>query len=158
MPLQIGYIDSDGHPKVRIRVNGTNPDASASLEAMIDTGFTGFLMLPISVALPLGLVLMGTGDYTLADGSGISNYLAKGTVTIGESLGVVDVRKQHASEAVEGIIILCGESALVGMEFLRSLKKLLLVGAVVLLMDESDLSGALDQALPFNPKPQEKSN
>lgn len=81
MSIQVGYIDNDGHPKLRIQVEGTNPGVSTNIEAMIDTGFTGFLMLPISLALPLGLVLMGTGDYSLAGGTLITNFLAKGKVT-----------------------------------------------------------------------------
>src|ERR1039458_4418194 len=59
-------LDDNGHPRLTIRVSGTNPTASAVVEALIDTGFTGFLMLPIAQALPLGLALYGTGNYTLA--------------------------------------------------------------------------------------------
>src|ERR1035438_4514014 len=77
MSIQIGYLDDNGHPRITIRVSGTHPTASAVVEAMIDTGFTGFLMLPIAQALPLGLALYGTGNYTLADGSSVTNFLAQ---------------------------------------------------------------------------------
>lgn len=128
MSLQVGYIDKDGHPKLKIKVEGTNPGVAAEIEAMIDTGFTGFLMLPIALALPLGLVLMGTGDYCLADGSLITNFLAKGKVTVGATVG----------EQVEGIIVLAGDDPLVGME--SSLDKLLLVGKVVVLVDNAEFN------------------
>lgn len=82
MPLQLGYLDCNGHPRLKIKVSGTNPNIVAEIDAMIDTGFTGFLMLPLAQALPLGLVLYGTGDYTIADGSTVTNFLGKGTVTI----------------------------------------------------------------------------
>src|ERR1039458_1600308 len=82
MSIQIGYLDSNGHPRLTVRVSGTHPTAHAVIEAMVDTGFTGFLMLPIAQALPLGLALYGTGNYTLADGSSVTNFLAQGPVTV----------------------------------------------------------------------------
>ena len=82
MPLQTGYLDSEGHPRLRIRVSGTSPNAFVDVDALIDTGFTGFLMLPIVQALPLGLVLTGTGYYTLANGETVTNFLAQGTIAI----------------------------------------------------------------------------
>ena len=42
------------------------------VEAVIDTGFTGFVTLPPSIVAELGLVFMGTGEPTLADGSEVS--------------------------------------------------------------------------------------
>jgi len=97
---------------------------------MIDTGFTGFLMLPLAQALPLGLALCGTGDYTLADGSTVTNFLARGTVTIPNATD---------PESAEGVIVLAGDSPLLGMEFIRSLNKLLVVGRFVVLIDEASL-------------------
>ena len=136
MPTQVGWIDDNGHPKLKIRVNGTHPTAEAFVDALIDTGFTGFLMLPISVALPLGLPLYGTGDFVLADGQTVTHYIAEGSVTIAPpSEGMVD---ELVPETCRGSILLGGDTALLGMEFLRSLNKLLLVGAVVLLMDHAE--------------------
>ena len=42
------------------------------VEAVIDTGFTGFVTLPPSLVAELGLVFMGTSEATLADGSEVS--------------------------------------------------------------------------------------
>ena len=86
MPIQLGFFDSAGHPRLRIRVRGTNPNQFTDEEALLDTGFTGFLMLPIAKALPLGLVLVSTGNYTIANGSSITSFVAKGTVTVGAPL------------------------------------------------------------------------
>lgn len=137
MSLQVGYIDSNGHPRIKIVVSGTNSGAVADVDAMIDTGFTGFLMLPVAQALPLGLVLYGTGNYTLADGSEVTNFLAKGTVTVTPPDGMPPPPPPFAlqSETVEGIIVLAGDSVLVGMEFIRNLEKVLVVGPLVLLLD-----------------------
>lgn len=148
MSLQIGYIDNDGHPKVRLKVGGTNAGAEIEIDALVDTGFTGFLMLPIALALPLGLVLIGTGDYMLADGSLITNFLARGQVTIGPSVArhpnmpISITGEVIEDETVEGIIVLAGDDPLIGMEFMRSLDKSLLIGKVVMLVDHpSDTAG-----------------
>ena len=109
-------------------VRGTSPNSVCRCHALIDTGFTGFLMLPVAKALPLGLTLCGTGDYTLADGKPATNFLARGTVTIPHA--------EHP-ESAEGAIVLAGKHPLLGMEFLRALNKLLVIGKVVALIDES---------------------
>ena len=46
-PVQIGYLDKNGHPTVKIKVHGIVSGAQQEFEAMIDTGFTGFLLMPI---------------------------------------------------------------------------------------------------------------
>ena len=46
--------------------------AARDVEAVVDTGFTGFLTLPPSLVGELGLVLKGTSEGTLADGSEVS--------------------------------------------------------------------------------------
>jgi len=83
---------------------------------MVDTGFSGFLLLPILNAFPIGLLLQGTMPITLADGS---------TQTKLTCLGFV-----HFDGAQEvGIIIIEWQNTdvLVGMEFLRRFRKQLLV-------------------------------
>jgi predicted aspartyl protease len=161
MSIQIGYLDSNGHPRLTIRINGTSPNTQADVEALIDTGFTGFLMLPIALALPLGLVHVGTGDYQLADGSKITNFLAKGTVTIQRPSvpptplvippGTVPLPPPPGTtimqpEAVEGIIVLGGKGAILGMEFLRTLDKLLVVGKIVALLDNAVVAAQMGRS------------
>jgi len=125
---------------------------------MIDTGFNNFLMLPIAEALPLGLALHGTGNYTLADGSSVSNFLAQGTFTVLTPTVAPVISATSATpplpappaeapqpETVDGIIVLGGDGALLGMEFIRSLDKLLLAGNVVMLVDYSMVPLAVSQ-------------
>ena len=42
------------------------------IEAVIDTGFTGFLTLPSGVVMELGLPFVNTGQAALADGSQVT--------------------------------------------------------------------------------------
>jgi|HubBroStandDraft_1064217.scaffolds.fasta_scaffold222910_1 hypothetical protein len=139
MSLQIGYLDRLGHPVLAIRVTGTNPTAHLDVDAMIDTGFTGFLQLPIAQALPLGLVLCAESEFSLADGSSVTNFIAKGKVTTRPPTDSHAQARPTAPETVEGFIVLGGDGALLGMEFLRSLDKWLLVGKGVFLIDASEL-------------------
>jgi predicted aspartyl protease len=102
---------------VKITVHGTLPTLGEEFEAIIDTGFTGFLMMPILSAFPLGLILYGTSNYTLADGSTSTNLLALGKVKVaGEE------------EAVSGVIVLGTDcDLLLGMDYLRLSKRSLVV-------------------------------
>ena len=150
MSIQIGYLDSAGHPRLTIQVSGTSPNTYADCEALIDTGFTGFLMLPIAQALPLGLVLLSTSDYVLANGQPITCYLARGTVTVkppsvapaypliaGIAPPVLPTTATVMRETVAGMIALEGDRAILGMDFLRSLDKWLVVGRNVSLIDDA---------------------
>jgi predicted aspartyl protease len=141
VPLLIGYLDGNGHPKLTIRVSGTHPTAFTDVEAMIDTGFTGFLMLPLAQALPLGLPLYGTANYTLANGQVVTNFVADGTVTIlpPSQPSVQPPPGGTFTETTHGAIVLGGDDALLGMEFIRSLDKLLIVGKIVALLDQSGM-------------------
>jgi hypothetical protein len=143
MSLQLGYLDSNGHPRLRVRVSGTHPTNFIDVEALIDTGFTGFFMLPIAEALPLGLVLQGTADYEIADGSTVTNFLARGKITVPPWTPSAAMTESGLfvvqQESVEGAIVLAGNSPLLGMEFIRELDRLLLVGEIVALIDQRAL-------------------
>jgi len=92
--------------------------------------------MPLTAAFPLTLTLFGTADYTLADGTVHPKLLCLGTVAVED-------------ESAAGLILLEPKSTqlLVGMEFLRRLKKALLVGSggVALMdaaaMEEQEASG-----------------
>lgn len=143
-PVLIGYLNSAGHPVIRIGVYGVHPDLKQEFEVMIDTGFTGFLLMPIMSAFSLGLTLVGTGSYTLADNSTSAKLLALGNITIA------------LEDPVAGIIVLepnqC--SPLLGTDFLRKAERCLSVSVNgVALIDESVIQNFLEAAIAQAAKP-----
>jgi predicted aspartyl protease len=112
-----GSFNSSGSPTVEISVSGplTNPTA---FTAIMDTGFTGFLLLPILQAFPVGLILQGTVPISLADGS---------TQTKLTCLGML----HFDGETQTGLIIIEPQNAdvLLGMDFLRKFNRQLIVDA-----------------------------
>lgn len=65
MELQ-GRMDENGQIWLTLTVRGMRGEAQ--IEALVDTGFTHPLLLPISVAVPLGLELVDFTPMELADG------------------------------------------------------------------------------------------
>ena len=63
-----GVVNGDYEAVVRLTVQGPL-GASREIEALIDTGFTGFLTLPPALVTELGLVYRDRGRAMLADGS-----------------------------------------------------------------------------------------
>jgi predicted aspartyl protease len=57
--LWTGYFDKSGSPAIKVMIHG--PFAKpVEFDAILDTGFTGFIAMPLLKALPLGLMLYGT--------------------------------------------------------------------------------------------------
>ncbi len=66
-----GVVNGAYEPVVLLTLQGPSGQAS-DIEAIIDTGFTGFLTVPPALAAELGLALEGTSRATLADGSEVT--------------------------------------------------------------------------------------
>ena len=66
-----GVVNAAYEPVVVLAVQGPSGQAS-EIEAIIDTGFTGFLTVTPALATELGLALEGTSRATLADGSEVT--------------------------------------------------------------------------------------
>jgi predicted aspartyl protease len=119
-PAETGYLHSSGSPAAKIRIWGVFEQAAQEFEAIIDTGFSGFLSMPMVQAFPLGLVLMGTTNVVLADGSTDTKLIALGRVRLG------------ASGERQGVVILEPNNTtdiLIGMEFLAQFElTLVLIG------------------------------
>ena len=66
-----GVVNSAYEAVIPLSLRGPAGQAQ-EVEAVIDTGFTGFVTLPPALVAELGLVFMGTSEATLADGSEVS--------------------------------------------------------------------------------------
>jgi predicted aspartyl protease len=112
----LGRSDERGHAWLKIKVYGLSPTFAREFEAMIDTGFTGFLTLPLIEALPLGLVLSAAEKARLANGTSMDNLVCIGNVDLGNG------------DVVTGQILLgTGETPLLGMGFLKACKRMLCI-------------------------------
>lgn len=113
--MATGFLDDNGDAYIELEVS--NPLGwKSKLRCLIDTGFTGFLSIPILDAFPIGLLLVSTIPVALADGSVHYKLTCLGMVHL-----------EYQSEV--GMIIIEPESkqVLVGMEFLRKFKKKLVI-------------------------------
>ena len=66
-----GHVTSDREAIIRVAVRGVG-SRGATIDAIIDTGFDGFLTLPVSVVSDLALPLAGATRAALGDGSEVS--------------------------------------------------------------------------------------
>jgi clan AA aspartic protease len=66
-----GVVTSDREATIRVLVRGARGQ-EAEVEAVIDTGFTGFLTLPARLIANLVLSFAGTTRAALADGSEVA--------------------------------------------------------------------------------------
>lgn len=66
-----GWVDSGGRALVFITVKPTAQSSPKQLEAWIETGFTGELVLPQTTIVTLGLSQSGTVRAELGDGSAV---------------------------------------------------------------------------------------
>ena len=129
-----GVFDNDHTPLVPIAVASTS-GPSLFVDAVIDTGFSGFVQIPAAVAHELGLSPRITTETQYPDGRVATVPLAWGRITLG-------------SETSEGFIHIQrgSDETIVGIEFLTVFRKILVlsvVDAIVLLIDSAaDLSTA----------------
>lgn len=108
-----GYFNKNRHPIIPIEVYGYSKEITQHFDAMLDTGFTGFLSLPLVYALKVGLILKSTASFTLADGSKDHTLLCFGGIKLNneDQTGLISISK--------------GEDALLGIDFLIKFNKIL---------------------------------
>lgn len=121
-----------GSPLIPFTLGGSR--TRLEFEGIVDSGVTGFLLLPIGMAVPLGLELDGLIGFVLADGSLQQRLSASATVELG-------TRAVDKSIALEYY----GSEVWLGIEFLETFNQSLIIRRdQVLLVDNSDLDPLLD--------------
>lgn len=130
-----GHYDSQGNACLTFLLIGSK--SSITLDAIIDTGFTGFIQVPPEVGAAIGLPdLQRVIPVTLADGSTISSQVS---VSIARFMGM----------AKTGTVLMPAGShaTLVGMGFLRTFDVGLVISRStgVLLAAEHLLAEILEQ-------------
>jgi len=123
-------LNNNGHPYIKIKVYGISDSFAQEFDALVDTGFTGFLHMPLTLALPLGLTLLSTANYSIGDGSTVSNLIAFGTIDYEgqKTFGPISLEQNPQCRDV-----------LIGMEYIHQSKHMLVLceaGAVMLDMEE----------------------
>lgn len=129
MPKVVGSFDASGSPVVTISISSANEASPAVkvFDAVIDTGFTGFVQMPTQEANGVGIVARTSGDVEYADGRVRAVPLAWAHVALGEATedGFI-----HLQDAIAEVTV--------GLEFLRAFRKTLVLSVAdrsVLLID-----------------------
>jgi clan AA aspartic protease len=101
-----GFVNRNCEAMMPIVVGNDNKPRQL-VEALIDTGFTGFLSLPLSMIESLGLPWIFSDSVTLGDGSEVIFQMYRATVIWNGQLKVVDVAASE-SEPLLGMSLLYG--------------------------------------------------
>lgn len=99
---------------VSITVGGLH--SKQTIDALIDTGFNGELLLPLQVAIPLGLQLAGAAPYRLADGSISQQMLFSASIDWGTRRKPATVNVVHSDTPLIGGGLLHGYVLLVDFD------------------------------------------
>ncbi len=130
MTSGVGHFDKLGNPCLKFHLCGVAHDLPGlEFEGIIDTGFSGFIQLPLQHAFSLKLPLEGTSSYILADGSRGTSLTALARTSFGGKTLVGAVSLTPGSQDV-----------LVGMDFLRQFKLgMLMMTGTIILLDEEEI-------------------
>lgn len=113
--VAIATFNGPGSPVVEFTLTGGN-GTPHKLRGIIDTGFSGFVLLPLVQFVKLGLALEGTSEFGLVDGQ---------LQTKAFGMGTVDLEGRQAKGQV--FLDMTGPHILLGMPFLRQLELALVV-------------------------------
>ena len=87
-------------PTADLEIMGSR--ASMAITAIIDTGFDGYVCLPTSIAVQLGLELVSQGSVELADGTVKTELLFAGSVQFLGGTRAVQIYLTESEDALIG--------------------------------------------------------
>lgn len=99
-----GGIDEYGHCWVPVTIVGLRQEIS--VEAILDTGFDGWVCLPMRLAVQLGLELCGFQTVELADGTQKEELVFSGEVIFGDKRDEVDITLTSGGDTLVGLGLL----------------------------------------------------
>ena len=98
------FFDSRNHPKIKLAVGGAKQ--SNLLEAILDTGFDGYLSLPINIAVTLGIELAAVVAVEYADGRTSQELVFSVRVDFDGKEKIVPATLTAGAEALAGTALL----------------------------------------------------
>ncbi|MGC9504151.1 clan AA aspartic protease [Baaleninema sp.] len=104
--MMLGFVNENREAIVRIAVGGLD-SPKQMVDAVIDTGFTGFLSLPLSTIRAINLPWSFRDYGTLADGSDVIFDMYLATVIWNGQSKIVDVAASE-SDPLVGMSLLYG--------------------------------------------------
>lgn len=99
-----GNIDEYGHCWAPVTILGLRQEIS--IEAILDTGFDGWVCLPMRLAVQLGLELCGFQTVELADGTQKEELVFSGEVIFGDKRDEVDITLTSGGDTLVGLGLL----------------------------------------------------
>lgn len=96
-----GYIDSHYHVYFDLVVAGYK--RAIRITTMFDSGYSGYLCLPITIAAPLGLVLCKTVIYKIADDRLLKEPVCKGKLLWNNKWKIIDIDITQSKDALFGV-------------------------------------------------------
>lgn len=100
------FFDAKNHPKIRLVVGGARQ--TNLLEAILDTGFDGYLSLPISIAVTLGIELITIIPVEYADGRRSQELVFSVIVNLDGKEETVPTTLTAGAEALVGTSLFAG--------------------------------------------------
>ena len=97
------FFDEQRHPMVKLAVAGSKK--RRLITAILDTGFDGFLSIPITVAVTLGLELSDIVQVQYADGRVSNELVFNANIEIDGKLKEVKATLTGSVEALAGTLL-----------------------------------------------------
>lgn len=94
------FFDQNGRPKVKLLVKGKRQ--KGVLACLLDSGFDGYLCLPITIAVGLGLELVSIQGVQYADGRTSQELVFQITVNLNGRDQEVQATLTNAGESLAG--------------------------------------------------------